>query len=92
MIISVLFLFVELTVGLTAGIFWMFNFSINQITPFIICSLQLHGFFYFLVGNCVLMFFFVLFALPETKVSIYIDKSIIMRQDLKMLKAVTCYN
>lgn len=40
----------------------------NQLVLVIVSSIGLHGFFYILTGFYISAFFFVLFAVPETKV------------------------
>ena len=57
-------------VSLTTAANWIGNFIVAMLTPVLIASsLQIHGTFYILSGALLVAFFFVLFSLPETKVS-----------------------
>ena len=65
------FIFVSEGSGFAVGnvAYWIGVIIVNQTTPFIVFFIKLHGFFYILSGVNFLAFFFVLFILPETKVS-----------------------
>ena len=55
--------------SISTGSYALFTWIANLVTPLIVGSpLQLHGFFYILSAINLFSFFFVLFALPETKV------------------------
>ena len=51
------------------AIYWIGISIVNQITPYIVFYIDLHGFFYILSAINFIAFFFILFILPETKVS-----------------------
>ena len=57
-------------VSITTAANWIGNFVVAMLTPILIASpLHIHGTFYLLSGCLLAAFFFVLFSLPETKVS-----------------------
>lgn len=58
------------TVALAAASYWFLVTITNQLTPLIVGSIELHGFFYILTGINLFSFFYVLFLMPETKVSL----------------------
>lgn len=62
--------FLGVTVAIASGLYWFFSCVNTQITPLIIgSSLKLHGYFYIISTINCFAFFFVLFTLPETKVT-----------------------
>lgn len=57
-------------VSITTAANWSGNFVVAMLTPILIASpLQIHGTFYLLSVCLLAAFLFVLFSLPETKVS-----------------------
>ena len=60
------------TVAISAATFWFSSFVVNQLTPLIVgSSLQLHGYFYIIVGLYMSAFLVIFFLLPETKVKLW---------------------
>ena len=50
---------------------WIGAVVVSQISPIlIVSSLGVHGTYYLMAGVCLVLFFFVLFLIPETKVKI----------------------
>lgn len=64
-------LFTEgIAVAIATSSYGFFTFAVNQVAPLIVGSpLRLYGYFYIVAGFNLFGFFFILFNLPETKVS-----------------------
>ena len=59
-----------LTVAVATSLFWVFNYSVNQVTPVIIGSvIDVYGLLFIVVVNNLLAMFLISCALPETKVT-----------------------
>ena len=57
-------------IGFNTGAFWICAFVMYQIIPLLLRSLGVSGFMYLMAGANLFAFFFILVALPETKVAI----------------------
>ena len=55
-------------IGFNTGFFWICATVMYQITPLLLRLLGVSGYMYFMTGINLFAFFFVLVALPETKV------------------------
>ena len=57
-------------IGFNTGFFWTCAFVMTQIIPLLLRLLDVSGYMYLMTGVNFFAFFFILVALPETKVAI----------------------